>query len=115
MALAEALKSNTNLKDELRPAAMPSGPPAHAFSTSSSPPKHCIFNALAPSHPSFCSVRSLRDNNLGPEALMVLAEALKSNNTLGTLKFAALPSNSPIHAFSPQSMHPQSLSALAPS
>ena len=37
-------------------------------------------------------------NNLGPEAGMALAEALKSNTTLKTLRSAALPLNPPAHA-----------------
>ena len=46
--------------------------------------------ALAPSHPSFCLVRRLGSNKLGPEAGMALAEALKSNTALEWLKSAAL-------------------------
>ena len=61
-------------------------------------PTACTLAALAPSHPSFCRVHSLSYNKLGPEGGMALAEALKSNTTLETLRSAALPSNPPAHA-----------------
>jgi hypothetical protein len=78
MALAEALKSNTTL-ETLGSAALPSNPPTtHAFSFNSVHP--CC--TLSPSHPSFCLVRRLGYNKLGPEGGMALAEALKSNTTL---------------------------------
>ena len=88
MALAEALKSNTTLK-ELESAALRSNPPAHAFIHRSMHPR-CTRSF---SHPSFCRVRRLYDNNLGDEGAMALAEALKSNTTLEYLESAALPSN----------------------
>ena len=43
-------------------------------------------------------MRSLGGNKLGPEGGMALAEALKSNTTLETLRSAALPSNPPTYA-----------------
>ena len=43
-------------------------------------------------------MRRLDSNNLGNEGGMALAEALKSNTTLGTLGSAALPLNPPAHA-----------------
>ena len=46
-------------------------------------------------------MRRLNDNNLGPEAGMALAEALKSNTTLKELLSAALPSNPPARASRP--------------
>ena len=49
----------------------------------------CTLTALAPSHPSFCRVRRLRDNELGPEGGMAFAEALKSNTTVKMLRSAA--------------------------
>ena len=87
MALAEALKSNTTLK-HLESAALPSNPLAMPLAQ-----KTCTFITLSPSHPSFCRVRRLTGNRLGPEGGMVLAEALKSNTTLERLGSAALPPN----------------------
>jgi len=92
MALAEALKTNTTLT-ELRSAALPSTPPAHALRPHSmharcTGPLHCFLRRL----------RSLDYNKLGPEGGMVLAEALTSNTTLELLMSAALPSNPPAHA-----------------
>ena len=46
--------------------------------------------ALAPAHPSFCRVRRLGYNKLGPEGGIALAEALKRNTHLKKLKSAAL-------------------------
>ena len=83
MALAEALKSNTTLK-ELGSAALPSIPLVHAFS-----PAARTLAALAPSHPSFCRVRRLYGNKLGRKGGMALAEALKSNTTLKEFGSAA--------------------------
>ena len=48
-----------------------------------------------PFSPCLRRVRRLYGNELGPEGGMALAEALKSNTTLETLGFAALPSNPP--------------------
>ena len=94
MALAEALKSNTTLK-RLWSAALPSILPANCILLA---PTACTFAALAPTHPSFCRVRRLSLNELGPEAGMAFAEALKSNTTLEYLESAALPLNPPVHA-----------------
>ena len=51
-----------------------------------------------PFSPCLRRVRRLSLNDLGPEAGMAFAEALKSNTTLETLRSAALPSNPPAHA-----------------
>ena len=99
MALAEALKINTTL-ERLESAALPSNPLVHAFS-----PAARTLAALAPSHPSFCRVRRLQRNKLGPEGGMALAEALKSNTTLEHLWSAALPSNPLAHAQPRASVH----------
>ena len=61
-------------------------------------PTACRLAALALYTLPLPCVRSLGPNNLGPEAGMALAEALKSNTTLKTLLSAALPSNPPAHA-----------------
>ena len=87
MALAEALKSNTTLK-ELKSAALPSNPLAHTFK-----PHSTYVLCTCSFSPCLCGVRRLRDNELGPEGGMALAEALKSNTTLKELESAALPSN----------------------
>ena len=92
MALAEALKSCTGLT-ELKSAALPSNPPAHALR-----PHSMHAHCTGPLHFFLRRLRSLRSNLLGPEGGMALAEALKSNTTLKTLWSAALPSNPPAHA-----------------
>ena len=61
-------------------------------------PTACRLAALALYTLPLPCVRSLGPNNLGPEAGMALAEALKSNTTLKSLGSAALPSNPPAHA-----------------
>ena len=109
MALAEALKINTTL-ERLESAALPSNPLVHAFS-----PAARTLAALAPSHPSFCRVRRLQRNKLGPEGGMALAEALKSNTTLKELGSAALPSIPLVHAFSPRSAHACCTCSCSPS
>eukprot|EP00964_Phaeocystis_antarctica_P073629 scaffold45193_cov43-Phaeocystis_antarctica.AAC.6 len=48
-------------------------------------------------------VRSLDENQIGPEGGMAVAEALKVNKTLKTLRSAALPSNPLAHASRPYS------------
>ena len=63
----------------------------------------CCTRPFSPSP--FCRVHRLGANNLGPEAGMALAEALKSNTTLRTLESAALPSNPPSHAQGHASVH----------
>ena len=68
-------------------------------------PRACTLAALALFTFSLRRLRSLMSNDLGPEAGMALAEALKSNTTLKTLVSAALPSNPPAHALRPHSMH----------
>jgi hypothetical protein len=98
MALAEALKSNTTLT-ELRSAALPSNPPAHALR-----PHSMDARCTGPLHVFLRRLRSLGGNDLGPEGGMALAEALKSNTTLTELRSAALPSNPPAHALRPHSM-----------
>ena len=50
-------------------------------------------------------MRRLRNNELGPEGGMALAEALKRNTTLEQLWSAALPSNPLAHTFSLHSTH----------
>eukprot|EP00964_Phaeocystis_antarctica_P135563 scaffold99910_cov60-Phaeocystis_antarctica.AAC.1 len=86
MALAEALKGNTTLTS-LRSAALPS--------RTHSPVRHgrtaCTFAALALFTLLF-RVRSLWGNGLGPAAGMALAEALKGNTALKSLRSAAPPS-----------------------
>ena len=44
--------------------------------------------ALAPSHPSFCRVRRLRGNSLGPEGGKALAKALEVNKVLTSLNLS---------------------------
>ena len=95
MALAEALKSCTGLT-ELKSAALPSNPPAHALR-----PHSMHAHCTGPLHFFLRRLRSLQFNELGPEGGMALAEALKSNTTLKTLESAALPSNPPAHAARP--------------
>ena len=60
-----------------------------------------------------CRLRSLHYNNLGPAGGMALAEALKGNTTLTSLKSAALPSNPLARASRALGMHP-SFRALHP-
>ena len=93
MALAEALKSNTTLK-KLESATLPSNPPAHAFSPHSMQARcTCAFYLTL-----LLRLRRLEYNGLGPEGGMALAEALKSNTALETLRSAAQPLNPPAHA-----------------
>eukprot|EP00964_Phaeocystis_antarctica_P114315 scaffold78295_cov57-Phaeocystis_antarctica.AAC.1 len=73
------------------------------------PHRHATLAALA-LFTFLCRVRSLDGNKLDPVAGMALAEALKGNTTLTSLKSAALPSNPLARASRPQqharSLHP---------